>query len=303
MSSDGPFREAQASRLAFPVPSSRPAEHGTQGPGITISIVLVFFSLHALVPLPSLRWRHCPSCAGFCPLAMLLATHHPCRAGVFASAALVFLLASRWGWHSCCAGRHHIALVSLPLCWRQRQNCTGSFTLALASSCCIGICPSAMLQHVVVTELASCQCCAGVLARNTLASSLASAGAPIRLALVSLPYFAGVIPLGAPVSVQSQCRSRHVIVHCVVIKSVPLRQRQQAQHCWPCCPGCHLCPGQCPCCCPIGGEVVLGPSSLFTLLGPSHTRVQQGHWGWVVLPPARWPPGQCCAAGTRCTAL
>ncbi len=176
------------------------------------------------MPLPLLRWRHCPSCAGFCPLAMLLVTHRPRRAGVFASAALVFLLASRWGWHSCCTGCHHIALASLPLRWRHPQNCAGGFTLALASSCHVGICPSAMLRHVVVIELASCRCCAGILARNALASSLASAGAPIRIALVSLPCFAGVIPLGAPVSVQSQRRLRHVIVHCIVVESVPLRQ-------------------------------------------------------------------------------
>jgi hypothetical protein len=65
------------------------------------------FSLQVLAPLPSLRWHHCPSRAGFCPLAMLLATHRPRRAGVFASAALAFLLASRWGWHSCCIGHHH----------------------------------------------------------------------------------------------------------------------------------------------------------------------------------------------------
>jgi hypothetical protein len=32
MSSDGLFREAQASRFAPPVPSSGPAEHGTLGP-------------------------------------------------------------------------------------------------------------------------------------------------------------------------------------------------------------------------------------------------------------------------------
>ncbi len=31
MSSNGPFREVQASRLAPPVPSSGPADHGTQG--------------------------------------------------------------------------------------------------------------------------------------------------------------------------------------------------------------------------------------------------------------------------------
>ena len=32
MSSNGPFREVQASCLAPPVPSSGPADHGTQGP-------------------------------------------------------------------------------------------------------------------------------------------------------------------------------------------------------------------------------------------------------------------------------
>ncbi len=84
---------------------------------------------------------------------------------------------------------------------------------------------SAMLRHVVVTELASCWCCAGVLARNVLVSSLALAGAPIRIALVSSPYFAGVIPLGVPVSVQLQRHLRYVIVHCIVVESVPLRQR------------------------------------------------------------------------------
>jgi hypothetical protein len=234
---------------------------------------------------------------------MLLVTHRPCRAGVFASAALAFLLVLRWGWHSCCASHHHIVLASLPLHWRHCQKRAGGFTLVLASSCCIGVCPSVMLQHNVVTELASCRCCAGVLVRNALASSLASAGAPIRIALVSLPYFAGVIPLGAPVSVQSQRCLQHVIICCVVVESVPLRQRRQAWHRWPCCPGRCLCPGQYPCCCPIVREVVLGPSGLFTLLGPSHMRVRQDHWGWVVLQPARRPPGQCCAAGTCCTAL
>ncbi len=63
------------------------------------------------------------------------------------------------------------------------------------------------------------------LARNALVSSLALAGAPIRIALVSSPYFAGVIPLGVPVSVQLQRHLRYVIVHCIVVKSVPLRQR------------------------------------------------------------------------------
>jgi hypothetical protein len=70
MSSDGPFREAQASRLEFPVPSSRPAEHGSRGPGVTVNIVLESF--------PSMRWRRCLHCAGVIVLVALASAHWQC---------------------------------------------------------------------------------------------------------------------------------------------------------------------------------------------------------------------------------
>jgi hypothetical protein len=113
MSSNGPFREVQASRLAFPVPSSGPAEHGTRGPGVTVSIALASF--------PSMRWRCCLCCTGVIALVALASVHWQCclqhivlaELAFFASAALAFLLALHWGWHSCCAGHHHIALTFL----------------------------------------------------------------------------------------------------------------------------------------------------------------------------------------------
>ncbi len=162
-----------------------------------------------------LRWCHCPSCTGFCPLTMLFVTNCPCRAGIFAGAALVFLLALRWGWHRCwlalspslrwhpcpCAGATaKIALESLPL-------------RLLHPSCCAGVCPIVMQQHVVVTELPSWRCCAGVLTCTALVSLLALAGATISIALVSLPCFASVIALGALASVQLQHCLQHVR-HC-----------------------------------------------------------------------------------------
>jgi hypothetical protein len=64
---------------------------------------------------------------------MLLATHHSCKAGVFAGAALAFLLQSL-GLAPLLAGVVTlIALASLPLRWRHQQNRAGVFTLALAS--------------------------------------------------------------------------------------------------------------------------------------------------------------------------
>jgi hypothetical protein len=51
--------------------------------GLTASI--------ALATLPSTCWRRCPSHAGFCSIAMPLATRRHCRAGIFAGAALAFL--------------------------------------------------------------------------------------------------------------------------------------------------------------------------------------------------------------------
>ena len=67
MSSDGPFREAQASRLAFLVPSSGPAEHGTRGLGVTVRI--------ALASLPPIGWRHCLCRTDAIALVVLASAH------------------------------------------------------------------------------------------------------------------------------------------------------------------------------------------------------------------------------------
>jgi hypothetical protein len=147
---------------------------------------------------------------------MLLATHRPCRAGVFASATLVFLLALRWGWHHCwlalspslrwypcpCAGATtKIALESLPSRWHHPSHRAG-------------VCPIVMQRHVVVTELLAWRCCTGVLACTTLVSLLALAGATISIALVSLPRFASVIVLGVLASAQLQHCLQHVTFRC-----------------------------------------------------------------------------------------
>jgi hypothetical protein len=132
MSSDGPFREAQASCLAFLVPSSRPAEHGTQGPGVTVSIALASF--------PSMRWRHCLCCAGVIALVALASAHWQCclrhiilaklaslpalrwysclrRAGVGTVVVLV-VTTSRWSPCLCAGATARIAILALPLRWR-----------------------------------------------------------------------------------------------------------------------------------------------------------------------------------------
>jgi hypothetical protein len=131
MSSDGPFREAQASCLAFPVPSSRPAEHGTWGPGITVSIALASF--------PSTRWRRCLCCADVIVLIALASAHWQCClrhiilaelaslpalcwrsclrcAGVGTVVALV-VTTSRWHPCLCADATARIALTALPLHW------------------------------------------------------------------------------------------------------------------------------------------------------------------------------------------
>jgi hypothetical protein len=149
------------------------------------------FALHVLAPLPLLHWHHCPSHAGFCPLAMLLAIHCHCRAGVFAGAVLASLQALRWRCHRCCA-------ETLPsLHWRLCP-CTGATT------------------------------------------SIALASLPLHWRLP--PCCTGIIALGMQASVQLQRCLQHVVVHCVVVEFVPLRQWQRAWHCWPCHPGCCLHP-------------------------------------------------------------
>jgi hypothetical protein len=126
MSSDGPFREAQASCLAFLVPSSGPAEHGTRGPGITISIALASF--------PSTRWHHCLCCAGIIALVTLASAHWQCCSRHIVLAELASLPALRW--HSCLrrAGVGTVvALVVTTLHWRPCL-CTGATArIALAA--------------------------------------------------------------------------------------------------------------------------------------------------------------------------
>jgi hypothetical protein len=118
-----------------------------------------------LASLPVLRW-------------------HPClhRAGVVTIVVLALLPLLRW--HLCPrAGiTASIALASLPLRWR---HCP----------CCAGVCPIAMLQHVVVTELESflvllwcpCEHCAVVIAGVCWCHRQHCAGVFALVALVSLP--------------------------------------------------------------------------------------------------------------------
>jgi hypothetical protein len=114
------------------VPSSGPAEHGTLGPGVTISIALASF--------PSMCWRHCLCRAGVIALVALASAHwqrclqhivlaelaslpalrwRSClrRAGVGTVVALV-VTTLRWRPCLCTGARARIALAALPLCWR-----------------------------------------------------------------------------------------------------------------------------------------------------------------------------------------
>jgi hypothetical protein len=157
MSSNGPFREAQASCLAFPVPSSGPAEHGTRGPGVTVSIALASFF--------SMRWRRCLRCTGIIALVALSSAHWQCCLQHIVLTELASLPALRWRsclhragactvvvlvittlhWHPClCAGATaRIALLALPLRWHhlvalasaQVQCCD---TLLIQSWCLAG---------------------------------------------------------------------------------------------------------------------------------------------------------------------
>ena len=86
----------------------------------------------ALASFPS-RWRHRPSRAGFFPLAMLGAPQCHCSAGLFASAALASLQASRWRCYHCCAdvsSRWVFALALAP----PLQHHSGVFALKLVAS-------------------------------------------------------------------------------------------------------------------------------------------------------------------------
>jgi hypothetical protein len=152
MSSIGPFREAQASRLAFPVPSSGLAEHGTRGPGVTVSITLATF--------PSTRWRCCLHHAGVIALVALASAHWQCCLQHIVLAELASLPALRW--HSCLhrAGVGTVvALVVTTLCWYPCL-CTGAtarIALAALPLCC---------RHLVALASSQVQCCDTLLSQS-----------------------------------------------------------------------------------------------------------------------------------------
>jgi hypothetical protein len=224
MSSIGPFREVQAYRLAFLVPSSRLAEHGTWGPGVTVSIMLATF--------PSTRWRRCLCHAGVIALVALASAHWQCCLQHIVLAELASLPALHW--HSClhCAGVGTVVvLVVTTLHWCPCL-CTGATArIALAA---LPLC----WRHLVALASSQVQCCNTLLSQSwcLAGAALASLHAtrwchprhrlvpPSELHWCLCPYFADVIPLGVPVSVQLQRHLRYVIVHCIVVKFVPLRQ-------------------------------------------------------------------------------
>jgi hypothetical protein len=169
--------------------------------GITASI--------ALTSLSSSHWRHRPSHAGFCPIAMPLATHCRHRAGVFAGAALASLPASCWRLCRCCAGiLASIALAPLPaLRWRCCPHCAGiTARIVLASS------PSTHWRH--------CLCRAGVITLVALASAhWQCCSRHILIAeLASLPALR-----------RHPCKHRAGVVTVVALALLPLL-------CWPLCP-------------------------------------------------------------------
>ncbi len=139
------IREAQTSRLAPLVPSSGPAEHITQGPGVTIPI--------AQASLPSMRWCHCLCHAGVIALVALASAHLQCCLQHIILAKLVSLPVllwhscfNHWGWHHCwlalspslhwrpcpCAGAtNRITLASLLLRWHYSPCCAGVCLIAI----------------------------------------------------------------------------------------------------------------------------------------------------------------------------
>jgi hypothetical protein len=152
MSSNGPFREAQASRLAFPVPSSGLAEHGTRGPGVTVSITLASF--------PSTRWRHCLCCTGIIALVALASAHWQCCLQHIVLAELASLSALRW--HSClhCAGVGTvIALVVTTLRWCPCLCAGATARIALATL-------PLRWCHLVALASSQVQCCDMLLSQS-----------------------------------------------------------------------------------------------------------------------------------------
>jgi hypothetical protein len=152
MSSNGPFREAQASRLAFPVPSSGLAEHGTQGAGVTVSITLASF--------PSTRWRRCLRRAGIIALVALASAHWQCCLQPIVLAELASLPALRW--HSCLhrAGVGTVvALVVTTFCWCPCLCAGATARIALATL------PSCWC-HLVLLASSQVQCCNTLLSQS-----------------------------------------------------------------------------------------------------------------------------------------
>ncbi len=207
----------------------------------------------ALASLPSTRWRHCLCCTGIIALVTLASAHWQCCLQHIVIAELASLPALRW--RPC---KHRagvvtvVALALLPLLlWRlcPCSGATGVFALVLVSLPTSG-------WHLPNQDAATRHHHrAGVLAGAALASLQAPRWHHCWHLLASLsasrwrlcPCCAGIIALGVPASVQLQRCSQHVVVHCIVVKSVPLWQQQQAWHCWPRHPGCCLRPCHCPC--------------------------------------------------------
>jgi hypothetical protein len=152
MSSNGPFREVQASCLAFLVPSSGSAEHGTQGPGITVSIALASF--------PSTRWHRCLCHAGVIALVARASAHWQCCSRHIVLAELASLPALCW--HSCLrrAGAGTVvALVVTTLRWHPCR-CAG----ATAKTVLVAL--PLRLHHLVVSAPAQVRCCDTLLSQS-----------------------------------------------------------------------------------------------------------------------------------------
>jgi hypothetical protein len=152
MSSDGPFREAQASRLAFPVPSSGPAEHGTRGPGVTISIVLASF--------PSMRWHHCLCHAGIIALVALASAHWQCCSRHNVLAELASLPALHWHYCLRFAGVGTVVVLVVTTSRWRPCLCTGATArIALAAL-------PLHWHHIVALASAKVQCCDTLLSQS-----------------------------------------------------------------------------------------------------------------------------------------
>jgi hypothetical protein len=112
--------------------------------------------------------------------------------------------------------------------WRHCQHCAGVFAFVLVSSPMLCLC------------LPNCDAAthrrhrAGVLAGAALASLQAPRWHHCWRLLASpsasrwrlCPCCAGIIALGMPASVYLQHHLQHVVVHCVIVKSVPLQGQQ-----------------------------------------------------------------------------